>query len=124
MNIANLLELKARVEELPQTEINWLLLECMKTGKVNVSMLFEEYIEYQHQKQKGQNILINKMGMWLATFWDEHKTAKPFLKSASAYALLKSKAMKGAKIEKRLKKQLEQAPYREDEYGFPITNIK
>jgi len=120
-----ILNLKNELLKRKNDELQYLLLELLKAEKIDIQVLIIVYENFLKDKKKKQNILINKMGMWLASYWTKPCKSKDlFLKTASAYALIKSGTMASTGLEKDLKAHLEKHKYEEDEYGFPQSEIR
>ncbi len=120
----NIHELKKEIMGLEGGEAQILIYELLVEGKIDYMKLSEAYVWSLQKSAKEQNLIINKMGMWLSCYWQQHKKATEFLKAATAWMMIKSGCMRTARIEEDFKAYLKEHPYKEDESGFPITDIK
>lgn len=101
------------------------MLDLMNSGDLKFHDVSEAYIQHLEGQRKVLQSSINKAGFWITNYYAGGKLGKSlFTKVGSAYWLLKSGTVRGTNIEKELRSLLEENPYHEDEYGYPISNIR
>lgn len=86
--------------------------------------LSNAYVKALQKQQEVESKKLYKSSLWLSMVWQYIPKHKKLYKAASAFAIIQSGVVRGAKAETDYKGYLEENPYTEDEYGFPKSELK